>query len=225
MMTRFAILFAVLGLAAGPAHAEKLPTAVDLLFNAKHVEAVKKGEELKYEFKRQVSKSKFGTPSFEDEINVEITNETPEKTKNMKLKVFTGDRARSAFETPGMSGNPILIWYLDRYVASYNQVAGGAVMYLKGKVRKALGEEAKVEATKVTVDGKEADGYKITVTPFTKDPAKTRMNGYENSSLEFIVSESVPGYFHSMKSNYFSTGKDTPKIVEAVAFKTVEVAK
>lgn len=227
MKMRFVLT--VLAMAIGSSFAlatneAKGPTAVDLLFNSKHLTKVNKGQEIKYRFKMDMS-AKAGNDAFEDDILIEVTNETPEKAKNLKLKVFTGDRARDPFETPGMTGNPLLIWYLNRCVASYGKVAGGSSMYLKGKIRKALGDQAKVEAVQLDLDGKSVGGHKITVVPFKNDPAKNRMNGYENSTLEIQVSDQVPGYFYTMSSSYESNGKGTPKITEVVSYNGVGAAQ
>ncbi len=206
---------------AVPAVAEKAPKAADLLFNTKHLNSVKKGDALNYRFARTSENTRQNDTSFEDDIVIEITNETAEKTKNVKLKVFTGDRARSSFETPGMTGNPLLIWYLDRCVATYNKVAGGSAMYLKGKFRKALGEDASVEAAKFDYNGKSIDGYKIKLLPFINDPAKNRMHGYEVSNFELLVSDQVPGFFYGMTANYYSRGKGTAKYVERISLKSL----
>lgn len=226
MKTKFGLAVLVLACSAAAVGAtEKSPTAVDLLFNARHLDTVKKGDMLNYEFQRAVENSKQPSQSFADGIVIEVTNETPEKAKNVTLKVFSGDRARDPFTTPGMTGNPLLIWYLNRSVSSYNQVAGGSPMYLKGKFRKALGDDAKVEATKIDYDGKSVDGHKISIVPFANDPAKPRMNGYENSVFEILISDQVPGHFHTMSAQYFSNGKGTSKISETITLKGVEEEK
>lgn len=201
--------------------AQSAPTAVDLLFNARHVDNLNAGQELTYTFTRDVKNSTSFGKSFEDSILIEATHETPEKAKNLKLKVFSGDRARDNFETPGMTGNPLLIWYLNRCVSSYNQVAGGSTMYLKGKIRNALGDEAKVEETDIATDGKTVKGYRISVVPFANDPAKSRMNGYENSKLEIVLSDQIPGHFYTMSAQYMSNGKGTPVITETISYKGV----
>lgn len=209
------------------AHAapDKGPTAVDLLFNTKHLDSVKKGDVVNYKFKREVQDMRNGGDPFEDDIVIKITGETPENAKNVKLNIFTGDRARAGIETPGMTGNPMLIWQLNRCVASYSKVAGGSPMYLKGKIREALGKDAKVETAQFEIDGKTVDGHKVTIVPFANDPAKNRMNGYENSIMEFLVSNQVPGYLYAMKANYFSNGKGTPKIQESVTFTSLGEAQ
>ncbi len=207
------------------AAAEKAPTAVDLLFKAKHLDTVKKGDALNYQFSRKTLNKKNALDDFEDDIVIDITNETPEKSKNVKLKVFTGDRARNPFETPGMTGNPILIWYLDRCVSTFNQFAGGSTAYLKGKFRTALGDHAKVEETKFEFEGKSVDGYKVKIVPFINDPAKNRMRGYEASEFEFLVSELVPGYFYGMTANYHSRGKGTRNLLEKINLKSVGETK
>lgn len=224
MMKRFlslgaTLLFGAVALASGAvADTEKGPSAVDLLFNAPHLKNLEKGNGVKYRFERKVSDElKAGKP-FEDTIKVEISNQQSDGAKNVLLTIFSGDRGRDPFETPGMTGNPILTWYLNRCVASFQQLAGGSPQYLKSKFRDALGNGASVEAAKVKVNGQETDGYRITVYPYSNDPFKSRMQGFENSSFEIVVSEAVPGFFYGFTSKIESTQEEAPKVEERIEF-------
>ncbi|MCH9765064.1 MAG: hypothetical protein K0U34_03600, partial [Alphaproteobacteria bacterium] len=166
MKMRFLVALVFCGVLPGLSFAvEKAPTAVDLLFNVKHLDTLKEGDALSYRFERKVSDQKAAGEAFSDDIGVAITNVTPEDTKNVKLSVFSGDRARNPFVTPGMTGNPLLLWYLNRAVSEYSKLAGGSPNYHKSKFRNALGSAADVTPAKIDFEGKQIDGYKIKLIP------------------------------------------------------------
>ena len=218
-MMRFvlAVIFGGLATAASGA-ADKSPTVVDLLFEKQHIKPLAAGNALNYRFLREVSNTKAANPSFNDDISLELVAENSDKAKLLELKVFTGDRARPVFKSPGMTVNLILTWYLDRCMATFMSVAGGSKNYIKGRFIEAMQKNAKLEKTKVDYEGKQVDGYKITLIPYAKDKSASRMRGYENSTFEFIVSDQVPGHFYQMTSNYFSKGQGTLRIKEQLKF-------
>lgn len=215
---RFVLALIFGGMASVSAAADKSPSVVDLLFNKEHIKTLAVGNALNYKFVREVSEVKAAYTGFDDEIKIELVDETPEKAKNLELKVFTGDRARPVFKSPGMTVNLILTWYLDRCMATFLSVAGGNKKYMQGRFMDAMEKSAKIEETKFDLDGAQVDGYKITLVPYAKDKNASRMRGYENSTFEFIVSEKVPGHFYQMTSNYFSKGKGSLQIKEQLKF-------
>ena len=222
MKMRFVVATAFCSLASSLSFAaEKTPTAVDLLFNVKHLDNVTASKVLTYRFERKVSSQKIAGEAFGDDIKVTVAKMAPDGSKNVVLAVFTGGRARSPFMTPGMTGNPLLLWYLNRAVSSYSILAGGSTNYLKSKFSTAIGKVAEVEPVKIDLDGKQVDGYKIKLTPYLYDPGKIRMQGFEISSFEVLVSDQVPGFFYDMVSKLKSTGKGAPTVEERITFKSV----
>jgi hypothetical protein len=204
-------------MAQDDAAAKKERTAIDLLFNEKHLKALKKGNKLVYRFKRDVNDASRAGEAFDDTIDVGVTKIQPDGAKNIRMQIFTGERARNPFKTPGMTGNPLLMWYLDRAVATYRLFAGGSVPYLKTGFRNAMRDAAEVTPAKMKVNGgAEVDGYRIKLMPYQNDAAKDRMQGFEKSTFEITVSDDVPGFFHTFTSNFESGIQGAPKVTETI---------
>lgn len=202
------------------------PTAVDVLFETKHLANLKQGEETKYRFQRVVSDPKMlGTP-FSDDIALDITKLNTDGTREVTLKVFTGERARDPQVVPDLTGNPVLVLFLDRAVINFASLAGGGnSSYLKGKFREGLRERAKIEPVKIDYKGSSVDGYKVTIAPYENDPNALRMLGYESSEFTFLVSQSVPGQIAELIAHYESGIKDAPTLEERITLAGIGGAK
>ena len=217
-------LYIVGGTVTGSAHAEiTKPTPIDILFERKHLTNVVAGTELVYRFDRTVTQPELLGQPFSDDIKVEIKKVEPNGTRAVVVKVFTGERARDPQPIDELTGNPVLVVFLDRAVASYMAVAGGKVAYLKDKFRTALRERATVTPVKVKLADKVTDAYKISVQPYAGDLNAQKMRGYENSSFSFVVSEAVPGQFVELVSIYENNAKDAPRLEERMLMVGAEV--
>lgn len=197
-----------------PAHAD--PTAVDLLFEAKHIDGLDKGAELKYHFERKVSDEKLLGAPFTDDISIKVMDVTP-AGRQLLMQIFTGERARDPQNVPDFTGNPLLVLFLDRSVNNYSLLGGGDKPYLKGVFRKSFLDKAKVEPAKVEYAGKTVDGFKITVVPYEGDRNAAKMQGYERSKFTFLLSPAVPGHFVEFISVLESTQEKLPRIEERMA--------
>jgi hypothetical protein len=199
------------------------PSPVDVLFDRKHLTNVNAGTDLVYRFDRTVSQADLLGQPFSDDIKVEIKKVEPNGTRTVVVKVFTGERARDPQPIDELTGNPVLVVYLDRAVSSYMAIAGGKVAYLKDKFRTALRERATVAPVKVKLAGKVVDGLKISVQPYSGDLNAQKMRGYENSRFSFVVSESAPGQFIELLATYENNAKDAPKLEERMLMVGAEV--
>jgi len=189
-------------------------SAADILFERKHLSNVEAGADLGYRFQRMVSQPELLGQPFSDDIHVQIKKSTSDGLRDVVIKVFSGDRAREPQPIEGVSGNPILVVFLDRSVASYMAVAGGNVAYLKDKFRSALRDRATVEPVKVMLGEKTVDAQKVTVTPYAGDINAAKMRGFENSKFSIVLSDSAPGQFVEMQAMYESTDKAAPRLEE-----------
>jgi len=188
--------------------------ATDLLFDRKHLSNVDAGADLDYRFQRTVSQPELLGQPFSDDIHVQVKKAGGDGTRDLVVKVFSGDRAREPQAIEGMTGNPILIVFLDRSIASYISIAGGNSAYLKDHFRTALRDKATVEPVKVMLGEKQVAGYKVTVTPYAGDINAPKMRGFENSKFAITVSDNVPGQFVEMEAIYESTDKTAPRLEE-----------
>lgn len=227
MFTRTLSLLAVAAAAtlnlAATCEAADQPKVSDLLFERSHLDLAVEGSTISYKFVR--TNPAIAADTFTDDIKLKVEKVAGDGKRNVGLQIFTGERARDPQLVTDVTGNPVLVLYLDRAVRGYNQVAGGSTAYLKNRFRVGLGETATVEPVKVDYAGKQVDGFKVTVAPYVKDPNKLKMQGYEGSKFAMIVSPSVPGYLYELKSVYESTVKGSPKIEETIKHVSIEAAK
>jgi hypothetical protein len=221
-----AILASVaVGLGVLPVVAEiAKPSSVDVLFERKHLANVDAGADLAYRFKRTVSSPEILGEAFSDDIHVQIKKVAANGNRDVVVKIFTGERAREPQPIEDLTGNPILVVFLDRAVSSYMSVAGGKIPYLKDKFRTALRERSTVEPVKVTLGGKQIDGYRVSVAPYAGDLHASKMRGFENSKFSFVVSDAVPGQFVELVAKYENTDKAAPTMEERTVMIGAEVA-
>lgn len=200
-------------------------TAVDLLFERKHLENVKAGDKLSYRFSRDVTKPDLLGQPFADDVTVDIRKIAADGTREVDVRIFTGERARDPQVIDGMTGNPILVIFLDRSVSSYVALAGGKVPYLKDRFRSALRDRATIEPVKVKLGDKTVDGHRVTISPYSSDPNASKMQGYENSSFSVVVSDAAPGHFVELSALYENTKKEAPRLEEKLVMAGAEVLK
>lgn len=188
----------------------------DILFDTPQLNLVSAGETLKYNFVRDASEPKLLGPNFTDEIKVDVAKVSEEGRRDVDVQIFSGDRGRDVRHLPGMTANPVLVFYLDRAVANYALLAGGSKGYLKNRFRLALRTTAKIEPAKLQYNGKTVDGHHVWVTPYVNDPNKEKMSGYEKARFDVFVSDKVPGYLVEMKSHFESPEPGAPKLDERI---------
>ena len=201
------------------------PTPVDILFERKHLTNVEAGTDLLYRFQRTVTQPELMGQPFADDIKIEIKKVATSGTRDVVVRVFSGERARDAQPIEDLTGNPILVVFLDRAIASYMSIAGGKVAYLKDKFRTALRERATVTPVQVKFGDKTVEAYQVSITPYSGDLNASKMRGYENSKFSFVVSEAVPGQFVELVATYENTAKDAPRLEERTAMVGTEVVK
>jgi hypothetical protein len=191
-------------------------SATSALFDAPHLSQVSKGTTLAYHFVREVSEPKLLGEPFKDDIQVDVVNETPDGTRTVVVKVFTGERGRPPQNITGMTGNPLLVVFLDRAVNNLAMLSGGNRPYLKQKIKMSLSNGAKVEPVEIAYNGGSVMGNRIEVKPFVGDANALKMMGYDGMSLQIVVSDKIPGHFVSLASHYESPMKGSPKLEETI---------
>ncbi len=211
-----AALVALTALPANAANDTDVPSATDIMFERPHLKGMAKGSEATYRFQRIVSDPNVLGLAFEDDVNLKIEDVADDGTSTANLVVFTGERSRGDNSNAGMTGNPLLVFFLDRAVQNYAMLSGGNRAYLKNAFRVDMRQNAKVEPVKVTYDGQSVDGYRVKLVPYAKDLNRQKMKGYESSHFEVVLSEKVPGHFVRFVSVWESTEKGSPRLEERI---------
>lgn len=199
-----------------------LPKPAEVMFDRPHLKQVKSGDTLTYTLKREVSDTKLVAPGFTDTITVKINSVDAEERKDLTVNVFTGERARDPRDISGMTGNPVLVFYLDRAVFGYASVAGGKRAYLKNRFRIELRDTARIDPVKIKYKSGTVDGYRIKVIPYALDGNKAKMRGYTDSSFEIFLSDAIPGHFAEFRTDIKSTVEGSPSFVETLTLDGVE---
>jgi hypothetical protein len=208
-------------LAPAAASARDLPKPVDILFNTPHISSVAAGTALDYKFVRKPSNEQMLGAGFTDDITVTVESDATPGKKNVLVQMYTGERARDPQRITGMDGNPMMVVVLDNAVAHFRQLAGGDSAYLKNTFSRYLAQEATVAPVKILYKGQEVDGYQITATPYSKDPAASKMSGFENATFKIALSDKIPGYLAQMVADFNNTDKAAPTLLETTTLEGV----
>lgn len=208
----------LLVLAPWPALAQGKP--VEILFSQPHLSDVPAGTELTYRLERSPSDAKLLGEPFGDDIKLVVKSVAASGSRDVDLRIFTGERARDVNSITDLTGNPLLVVFLDRAVSNMVRLTGGKAPYFKSRMRAALLDQATSEATKVELEGKMLDAVRITVRPFVGDPNAGRMSGYEGSQFEFVVAETAPGMLLDMTSSFESAMPNAPNLKERIFLKS-----
>lgn len=206
-------------LAMAPWSAQAQDAPADILFARPHLSGVPSGAELTYRLERLPSDAGRLGPPFGDDIKLTVKSGSASGARDIELRIFTGDRAREPISMTELTGNPVLVIFLDRAVSNMAQLTGGSMPYFKGRLRLGLRDKATAEPTSVVFEGRTLDAMRITVRPFVDDAMATRMLGYEGSRFEFLVAEAAPGMLLEMTSSFGSTLPDAPKLEERIFLK------
>ncbi len=207
----------MLAMALLPARAQDAPA--DILFARPHLAGVPSGAELTYRLERLPSDAARLGPPFGDDIKLTVRSAPASDARDVELQIFTGDRAREPISMTELTGNPVLVIFLDRAVSNMAQLTGGSAPYFKGRLRLGLRDRATAEPTSVVFEGRTLDARRIVVRPFVDDAMAARMLGYEGSRFEFLVAEDAPGMLLEMTSSFGSTLPDAPKLEERIFLK------
>ncbi|MCC7252404.1 hypothetical protein [Hyphomicrobium sp.] len=207
-----AVALVLLPTAAGAAGEQK---AAPILFETRQLDLIDKGGEVTYRFEKKGSDERLVGKNYADDIRLGVAKVDNNGGRDVVFKVFTGSNARDPQNWPELTINPLFIWYLDRAVSTFNSLAGGSQMYLKHKIREALGN-ATAEEVKTDYNGSSVDAYKVTIAPFVDDQSASKMQGFHKTSFTIVVSNQVPGYFVDLQSNFVSAQAAGPELKEHI---------
>lgn len=207
-----ALCLIMLPLAATAAGDQK---ASPILFESRQLDLIDKGGEVTYRFEKTGSNEQLVGKDYADDIRLGVAKVDDKGGRDVVFKVFTGANARDPQNWPELTINPLFIWYLDRTVSTFNSLAGGSQMYLKHKIREALGN-ATAEEIKVDYNGKSVDAYKVSIAPFADDPNSSKMQGFHRSAFTIVVSNQVPGFFVDLQSSFKSVEAAAPELREHI---------
>ena len=178
------------------------PSASDLLFEQPHMKNAAAGSTLTYDYLRRsgISKGPFGAP-LSDTLTLKMEpGKTPE-ARDISVVMFSGMNRVPAGPFEDMSGNPVVSLFLENHLKALAKVLEANPRYLKLAIRKGLREGATVTPTKIDLNGREVEGWRVEIHPFVKDAMEERMRGLDKMTYTFITSPAVPGQIVSIEAS------------------------
>lgn len=210
-----AMALSLIGSGVVAAVAADPPKATDMIFEHKHLSNTEAGQEIKYKFNRTVTDAKLLGQPFSDQVTMKVVDAKPTGERDVDLQIYSGDRARDLQRLPKLTINPVFNVYFAQGVSSYGMLAGGQMNYLQRAFSLGFKDKAKVEPVKVDYKGKTVDAYHISMAPYLGDPNESKMQGWEKSQYDMIVSEHVPGEIIELKATYTNKYREQDlKLVE-----------
>ncbi|AWN39106.1 hypothetical protein [Methylobacterium radiodurans] len=186
------------------ANAAAPPSAADLLFEQPQMKNAAPGSTITYDYLRRsgISKGPFGPP-LNDTITfrIEAANDPKDAAaRNIRVEMFSGLNRVPAGPFEDMPGNPVISLFLENHLRGLARVLEANPRYLKNAIRKGLRDKATVTATKVTVGGREVDGWRVVTKPFEGDAMTERMRGMADMTYTFVTAPNVPGEIVSIEA-------------------------
>lgn len=171
------------------------PSAASLLFETPQLEATQPGRTLVYRYSRKVSDAELG-PSFDDTIKIEVEAPSagaPKDARSLKVNFFGPERHRAAGPFEDVTGNPVMILFLENHVVDLSGKLLGNPRYFKNAIRAGLRDKAEVTPASFTVGGHDYKGWRVKVSPFAGDANAKKMRGLDTLTYEFDVAPELPG--------------------------------
>ncbi len=219
-MSKFFAFAAALLLVSAPiVHAqEKHSDAEVLLFETDHLKEITQPTVLQYEFRKDGALER----GFEDKVSVNISK-VGNEGKTVSADYLSGERKTDFPAVENASGNPVVMYFLERDIREMQRLTGGKPPYFKKRIRLSLVDGAEVRPVKFSFDGREIEGKEIKIIPYANDPLKARFGKYVGKYYLFTLAEDVPGGVYQMRAiipEQASPGgaKSRPMIEETLTF-------
>ncbi|GLK73681.1 hypothetical protein KHC23_16165 [Ancylobacter dichloromethanicus] len=173
------------------------PTASELFFEAPYLSKVEPGTTLTYAYKHVTSEAKLGE-GFDETLDMKVSAPADDPSRRVaEVVIHRGEKEGEAGPFPTMNGNPIALILLERDVKEMAQLTKGSPFYLRNRVREHL-SSGTVDPARFSFDGREVEGWKLTMRPFTEDPNKDKLLELAGRRYEFLFSQAVPGGLYSI---------------------------
>jgi hypothetical protein len=179
--------------AAEPALAQEAPGASELLFETHDWQALPADAALLYRYERVSNLSSEQVRGFSDTIRLVVRPGSAADKRNVQVEMFSSPHRRPAGPFDEVTGNPILILFLEQHLQTLAAAVGANPRYLRNAIRTGLREKASVTPTTITYQDRSVSAWRIETQPFAQDPHRARMRGLDVLSYSFVASERVSG--------------------------------
>jgi hypothetical protein len=181
-----------------PALAQEAPAASELLFETHDWQALPADAALLYKYERVSGLSLEQVRGFTDKIRLVVRPGSATGSRNVQVEMFSSPHRRPAGPFDEVTGNPILILFLEQHLQTLAAAVGANPRYLRNAIRAGLREKASVTATSITYQDQSFPAWRIETQPFAQDLHRAQMKGLDMLNYSFVTSERVPGKIFSI---------------------------
>ncbi len=166
----------------------------DMLFRTGTLDSLEAGAMLEYE--QSGSSLEEADPGMQDiDLRVTVGNEA-----ETYLDLVSAEASRRIGVFPTDVGNPLLMYALETVVRDLSELTGGSPFYIRNRLKDAIATETAAEEVSVPFDGSQIAASRVTLYPFRDDPGADRFPGLGELEVAVAVSQSVPGWYHSIST-------------------------
>lgn len=186
------------------------------LWHEDHLANIEKPVSLYYEF----VKSGTYEEGFTDSVYLKILELNEDGSKNAALDFFTAEKKQAV--TPdnvtNIRGNPVLGIFMQGDVYEMNRLTSGHWRHFQKSIKVSLREDAVVEPTTFSFNGKEYKGEKVYFSPYLNDPHRRDFEKLAEKYYEFLFSDEIPGSLYQITTLISDKSKEgaEPLILETL---------
>ena len=106
-----------------------------------------------------------------------------------------GGRTRILGTYEAVTGNPVIMYFLESTLRQMADVSGGSPFYIRNRIKEALLEDAEIVPAEFDLGGQIIAAEQVTIHPFANDAARNRMGDFADLTLSVTVGEAIPGWY------------------------------
>jgi len=179
----------LLPLAAPAADEKDFSPAEKLLFMTDQLGTLRLPATLKYSFRKAGSLE----DGYEDKVAVFVSAGADGKCCNGRGEFLTGARQLQLPDVEGATGNPVLMYFLEREVREMQRLTKGSQSHFRKQLRMAIYGGATLRDVVLSYRGKEVKGQEVLIAPYLEDPNRPKFEKLALKEYRFWLSDAVPG--------------------------------
>ena len=166
------------------------------LFVDDHLSALPRSATLEYAFAHRGSLEK----PFDDTATLHVGPPHGTTGRSVKGTFLSATRRVDLPDLDGATGNPVILFFLEREVREMHRLTGGSENYYRKRIRMALANGAEVRDVEAAVGARRVPATEIRLAPYHDDPARSRYERFAETTYVFTLSKDVPGAVVEMRS-------------------------
>lgn len=166
---------------------------------------------LRYAFHRSGSLE----PGFDDKVSIALKAQANGRCCDATGDFLSGVHKVELPPVEGATGNPVMLYFLDRDVREMERLTKGKAAYFRKRIRMAIYQGAQQRAVTLRYRGKAVAGQEFTISPYLDDPNRPRFEQLSNKRYVFTMADAVPGGVYSIRALIPDTAKgaDAPPLI------------